>query len=65
MTGQLASTLMEHMDLPQEYAQKQYNDLRAQYGANPESRTLDQLRDILADHLQTVLLELKEKGDCT
>lgn len=64
MTGQFASTLMEHMDLPKEYAQKQYRELLAQYGFHPESITLDQLREILADHLQNVLVELKEKGDC-
>lgn len=64
MKEQLASTLLEHMDLPKEYARKQYESLLKQYNLCSDSLTLEQLREVLADHLQNVLLELKEKGDC-
>ncbi len=64
----LVSSLVEHMDsqldYPKECATKQFEELLNKYGCHADTLTLDQLREIVGDHLQNVLIELKENGSC-
>ncbi|MBL7669983.1 MAG: hypothetical protein JNM39_05820 [Bdellovibrionaceae bacterium] len=64
----LVSSLVEHMDshldYPKECAAKQFEVLLSKYGCHADTLTLEQLREIVGDHLQNVLIELKEDGSC-
>lgn len=54
----LAQTLIEATGLPEKSLEKEFNALLAKHGKTPETMTLDDLREVMADYLQTVFLEL-------
>jgi len=60
----LVYSIVEHMDSELKYPKteglKEIEALLTQYGCNPDTVTLDQLREIVGDLLQNTLLELKE-----
>jgi hypothetical protein len=43
------------LDYPKECATKQFEELLNKYGCHADTLTLDQLREIVGDHLQNVL----------
>ncbi len=60
MTGsQLIETIVHSTDLPEEPLDRELKSLIKKAGMTPESLTLDQLRSVLADYLQEVLLDAK------
>ncbi|MNJ91035.1 hypothetical protein D3C87_86790 [compost metagenome] len=61
MANELVKTLVNATELPESALSKELDTLFARHGTNAESVTLDELREIMADYLQTVLLEVKEE----
>lgn len=61
MANELVKTLINVTELPEDAISKELEKLFAQHGATANEITLDQLREIMADYLQTVLLEAKEE----
>lgn len=57
----LIDTVVSATGLPEDPIQRELNSLLAQFGKDPEHVTLEDLREIMADYLQTVLLEAKEE----
>ena len=56
----LLQTLVEATGLPKEYAEKEFNRILNEHQITPENLTLEQVRMVLAELLQDVLLEAKE-----
>lgn len=61
MANELVQTLITATDLPEDAVARELGTLLSQYGTNTEEITLEQLREIMAEYLQTVLLEVKEE----
>lgn len=61
MANALVKTLIEATDLPNDSLSKEFDRLLASHGTNSDQVTLEQLREIMADYLQTILLETKEE----
>ncbi len=59
MGATLAKTVIEATGLPQEPVEKEFNALLAKYGKTPETLTLEELREVMADYLQIVFLEMQ------
>jgi len=57
--NQLFNTVIGATDLPSDPVRKELENLLLAAGKTPESLTLEDLREVLADYLQTVLLETK------
>ena len=57
--NQLFNTVIGATDLPNEPIRKELESLLLAAGKTPETLTLEDLREVLADYLQTVLLETK------
>ncbi len=61
----LILSLIDHMetelDYPKDCSMKQFDLLLKSYRQCPETLTLDALRELVADHLQNVLVELKDQ----
>lgn len=53
----LISELRETSGLDQDFFDSQMGSLIQTYSLNPESLELDQLREVLADYLQALILE--------
>lgn len=60
MANELVKTLISATDLPEKALTKELEKIFSQHGTTVEDISLDQLREIMADYLQTVLLEAKE-----
>lgn len=56
----LLKTLIESTGLPDQAVKAELDRLLIKHAINPETITLDDLRLILADYLQDVLIEAKE-----
>lgn len=56
----IAKTVIQATGLPQEPVKKELEGLAAAHGKSLETLTLEELREVMADYLQTVFLELQE-----
>lgn len=61
MGEQLFQTLIEATGLPQSSVEKELTNLLVKFEKHPETLTLEELREVMADYLQTVFLELHNK----
>lgn len=63
MGNNLAKTVIEATGLPTDPVERELNSLIAKHGTTAEDMTLDDLRDIMAEYLQTVFLELAQEEE--
>jgi plasmid stability protein len=61
MADSLFNTVIQATGLPEDSVEKELRALIAQHGKSPQDLTLDDLREILADYLQTIILESQDK----
>lgn len=59
--GTLAKTVIEATGLPQDSVEKEFNTLLERFGKSPETLTMEELREVMAEYLQMVFLELHEE----
>ena len=59
MGNKLAKAVVVATGLPQDPVEREFNSLLEKHGKNPESLTLEELREVMADYLQTVFLEMQ------
>lgn len=57
MANPLIKTVVEATGLPEDPVQRELNQLIAQHGKNPDDLTIDDLREIVADYLHSVMME--------
>ena len=60
MAAKLLKEISENTGLPQEMVTLELDKLLKQAGLNKEKVTLDEIREVLANYLQDVILEAKE-----
>lgn len=63
MGTNLKTTVLSATGLPQSAVEKEFDSLLAKHGKNAEELTLDELREVMADYLQTVFLELSQNEE--
>lgn len=56
----LLNTVIQATDLPESLIEKELHQLLSSAGFNKDTVTLDDLREVMAQYLQTVFLELAE-----
>lgn len=61
MGKNLAETVVEATGLPTTAVEKEFNTLLKNHGTTAEDMTIDDLREMMAEYLQTVFLELAEQ----
>ncbi|MGZ3768417.1 MAG: hypothetical protein ACXVCP_01250 [Bdellovibrio sp.] len=61
MGASLSKTVIEETGLPKEIIEREFNAILAKFGKNPESLTMEELREVMAEYLQLVFLELQEE----
>lgn len=61
MGNPLIKTVVEATGLPEDPVQRELNQLIAQHGKNPDELTIEDLREIVADYLHSVMLECCEE----
>ncbi len=61
MGNALLETLIFATGLPEGDIRSELQALMAQYGKTPETLTIDELRQLMRDYVQDVLLETKER----
>lgn len=64
MKDGLFKTVVEATSLPQDPVQRELGSLLAAQGFNSEDLTIDQLRDVMIDYLNSVFLELADNDEC-
>lgn len=57
----LTKTVIEKTGLPQDLIEKEFNAILEKFGKNPERLTMEELREVMAEYLQLVFLELQEE----
>lgn len=57
----LAKTVIAATGLPQDTVEKEFNALLEKHGKTPENLTLEELREVMAEYLQMVFLELHDE----
>jgi ribosomal protein L1 len=63
MGKSLFNTVIAATGLPENAVERELGSLLSRAGKNPETMTLDDLREVLAEYLQSVLLETKENTE--
>lgn len=63
MGNKLAKAVVAATGLPQAPVEREFNSLLEKHGKNPESLTLEELREVMADYLQTVFLEMQVENN--
>ncbi len=63
MTGNLTQTVLSATGINGDSLQNEFNNLIAQNGFQQESLTIDQLREVMAEYLNQVFLELAESNE--
>lgn len=58
----LAQTLITATGLPQDPVEREFNKILEKYGKTQEELTLEELREVMAEYLQLVFLELAEEN---
>lgn len=61
MGTKLINFVVENTGLPADPVRRELDGLLEKHGVNPDTMTLEDLREVLADYLQDVFLELQEK----
>lgn len=61
MKNPMLTDLIENCGLPQEMISKEVHHLIKSHGFSEDSLTLEQLREVMADYMQNILLDLKEE----
>jgi len=56
----LAKSVIAATGLPTDPVEREFNALLAKYGKTPETLTMEELREVMADYLQTVFLEMHD-----
>lgn len=56
----LVEAVIAATGLPQNPLEKEFHMLLEKHGKNPEEMTLEDLREVMVDYLQTVMMELHE-----
>jgi len=64
MSNGLFNTVVQGTGLIQEPVQKELSSLITAQGFNPEELTIEQLREVMIDYLNTVFLEIAENEEC-
>ena len=59
--GALVKTVVESTGLPQDSVEKELNSLLERLGKSPETLTMEELREVMAEYLQMVFLEIHEE----
>ncbi|WP_374076588.1 hypothetical protein [Bdellovibrio bacteriovorus] len=59
MGDTLAKTVIAATGLPQDPVEREFNALLEKYGKSPETLTIDELREVMAEYLQIVFLEMQ------
>ncbi len=63
MGNTLSKTVIAATGLPQDPVEREFNALLEKYGKTPEALTVEELREVMAEYLQVVFLEmLNEKS---
>lgn len=62
MAKDLAQTLISATGLPQDPVEREFNKILEKYGKSQEHLTLNELREVMAEYLQIVFLELAEEN---
>lgn len=62
MGERLFDQIVSGTGLPETLAQDEFTALLARYGKTPDQLTLEDLRLIVADFMQDVLVDVKENG---
>lgn len=62
MEKTLSKTVIAATGLPHNLIEREFHSLLSKYGKNPETLTLDELREMMAEYLQIVFLEIKEEA---
>lgn len=57
----LAKTLIEATGLPEDPVKRELDSLLSQHGKDAANLTLEELREVMADYLQSVFLELQNE----
>ncbi|MFP5518625.1 MAG: hypothetical protein ACLGGX_01880 [Bdellovibrionia bacterium] len=60
MGNALFKCVVEATGLPQDTCESEFKEVLSKYGKNPETLTLEELREVIAEFLQDSLLELSE-----
>ena len=60
--GNLAQTLIAATGLPQDPVEREFNKILERYGKSQDELTLDELREVMAEYLNLVFLELAEEN---
>lgn len=55
----LSRAVVAATGLPQEPVAKEFQALLERYGKNPDSLTMEELREVMAEYLQIVFLEMQ------
>ena len=63
MGDNLTNKVIEATGLPTDPVEREFSGLLAKHGTTAEDMTLDDLRDIMAEYLQTVFLELAQEEE--
>ena len=63
MGNNLTKTVIAATGLPTDPVEREFSGLLAKHGTTAEDMTLDDLRDIMAEYLQTVFLELAQQEE--
>lgn len=58
----LAETVVQNTGLPEDMIRKEFHQLLERHGLTPETLTLEDLRMVMADYLQDVLLQMKTES---
>lgn len=62
MAKGLAQELIAATGLPQDPVEREFNKILERYGKSQDELTLDELREVMAEYLQIVFLELAEEN---
>lgn len=57
MSNKVVGAIVEHSGLPKDFAKEGLEDLLFRSGFDPSNAGLDEIREVLADLLQTLILE--------
>lgn len=56
----LAKTVVEATGLPQDLMEREFNALLSKLGKNPDTLTLEELREVMEYYLQVVFIEAQK-----